>query len=72
MYVVITPDDISPPLAFGELLALLQRQYSAPVIGLRDPESGEDRISPPYGETASAENRLIYLASSLILPKSES
>jgi voltage-gated potassium channel len=72
MYVGSIPENIDTPTSFGQLVPLLQQSFSALVIGLRDPATGEDRINPPYDEPVSSGTQLIYLASSPILPKPES
>lgn len=61
-YVGRLPDELALPTTFGELAAFLRRDTQALVIGVRDPDSGEQRINPPDDTPVRAGAEVVYLA----------
>jgi len=61
-YVGKLPDELSPPLTFAELSRHVRERHAALVIGLRDPETGEQHINPPDDTRVAPGAEVVYLA----------
>ena len=57
------------PRRFGELRRAVKSSYDALVIGVRNPETNEDKLNPPDDYEIDAALRLIYLAETPSLPE---
>jgi voltage-gated potassium channel len=63
------PAEETWPATFGDLSRQLKQRFSLLLLGLRDPESGEDRLNPPDDTAVDTATRLVYLAETAVLPE---
>ncbi|MBN1945335.1 MAG: ion transporter [Bradymonadales bacterium] len=68
VYLGLIPDDISCPVAFGDLSDTLRARMGILAIGLIDPETMTDRINPDPSFLVNRDIQLIYLAEQPVLP----
>jgi voltage-gated potassium channel len=61
-YVGKLPPELTPPLTFAELSKHVRERTAALVIGLRDPETGEQHINPPDDTRVEPGAEVVYLA----------
>jgi len=61
-YVGLLPEGLPLPLTFGELTRAVKERHDALVIGLRDPETREQRINPPDDTPVPEDAEVVYLA----------
>ena len=59
--------DVVLPAPFGEVARQVKHTHGALVIGVREPDGGEDRINPPEDQEVVAETLLVYLAEAPVL-----
>lgn len=61
-YVGRLPGELHDDLTFGELSHTLLESHDALVVGLRDPETGEQLINPPRTTKVAPGAQVVYLA----------
>jgi Trk K+ transport system NAD-binding subunit len=62
------PDGYSEEMTFGELARMLKAEEGVLLIGVREPDSGDDWLNPPDDHVVEKGTRLLYLAESACLP----
>jgi len=67
VYLGEVPEDVPLPMAYGQLVRRLKDQTAALVIGVRDPQAGQDVLNPPDHLTVRPQRVLIYLAEKPVL-----
>ena len=67
VYVGAVPAEITTPASFGELAREVKRTSGALVLGVRAPETNDDRINPPDDLEVPAGAKLVYLAERPVL-----
>lgn len=70
LYVGTLPPDMPAPVPFGQALYQLREHGEVLLIGVRDPETGEDTMNPPDELVLDGSQQLVYLARRPVLPKS--
>ena len=62
LYVGDVPDGLSAPVNFDDVSALIRTKHNAIVIGVIDPNTGEEFINPSSDRSIGAHERLLYIA----------
>ncbi|MCB9758448.1 MAG: ion transporter [Alphaproteobacteria bacterium] len=64
----VPPPPSETPWTFASLASHMKRTHGALAIGLRDPQTGAEHLTPPDGLTVPAGQDLIYLAQQAVAP----
>jgi len=67
LFVGALPEDLEVPLAFRDLARRLKRDRGVLLLGVRDPQTGEDRLNPPEDWIVQPTTQLLYLAEEPVL-----
>ncbi len=62
LYVGKLPEDVQPPLRFGDISERIRSETGCMVIGIRDPDTGEERVNPGADQLVTSDVELLYLA----------
>ncbi len=68
LFIGAMPEGVEQPQTFGSLGRLLKNRYGILLIGVRDPDTGEERINPPDAAIVPERDQLLYLAEDPMLP----
>jgi len=63
LYVGRMPESLEVPATFDQLSQQIHASSGCLVIGVRDPETGEEQVNPPRDELITSGMELLYLAS---------
>ncbi len=68
LYAGRMPDADASALSFGQVAQQIREQHGALVLGIRDPETGEERLNPSDATPIAPSAQVIYLADKPVLP----
>jgi voltage-gated potassium channel len=69
LFVGRLPEDVAEAFEFGALSGRLRVERRALLLGVRNPDSGEDLVNPPDDHLVTPRDLLIYLAEAEVLPR---
>ena len=67
LFVGRLPEDVGDPVVFGKLARRLKDERRALLLGVRDPNTGRDRLNPPDDLPVTPNLLAIYLAETRVL-----